>query len=187
MKILGLAGSLRAGSHSERLLAAAGSALPAGAELVTWDGLRDVPPYDQDVDAIRVPAAVGDLRDAIAEADALLIVTPEYNASVPGVLKNAIDWASRPRANTPLQSKPVAVVSHSPGQFGGLWAADDLKRILKITGARPQDESVSVAQIDQVLPEGAHTLVDEDLQEALALLMAQLVDVATPAEVPIAA
>ena len=180
MRVLGLAGSLRAGSHSERLLAAAGSALPAGAELVTWDGLRDVPPYDQDVDAVRVPAAVAELRAAIADADAVLIVTPEYNASVPGVLKNAIDWASRPRATTPLQSKPVAVVSHSPGQFGGLWAADDLKRILKITGARPQDESVSVAQIDAALPDGALALADEDQQDALESLVRQLVEVATP-------
>jgi len=180
MRVLGLAGSLRAGSHSERLLAAAASALPAGAELVSWDGLRDVPPYDQDVDATTVPDAVADLRAAIADADGVLIVTPEYNASIPGVLKNAIDWASRPRATTALQSKPVAVVSHSPGQFGGLWAADDLKRILKITGARPQEESVSVPQIDEALPDGARTLADEEQQQALATLVTRLVEAATP-------
>lgn len=179
MKILGLAGSLRAGSHSERLLAAAASALPAGAELIRWDGLRDVPPYDADVDAQEIPDAVASLREAIRDADALLVVTPEYNASVPGVLKNAIDWASRPRATTALQSTPVAVVSHSPGQFGGLWAADDLKRILKITGARPLEESVSVPQIDVVLPDGAVVLEDEDLHQALVALVAQLVDAAT--------
>jgi len=176
MKILGLAGSLRSGSHSERLLAAAASALPAGAELVTWDGLRDVPPYDQDVDAIGTPQAVADLREALADADALVIVTPEYNASVPGVLKNAIDWASRPRATTALQSLPVAVVSHSPGQFGGLWAADDLKRILKITGAKPLEDSVSVPQIDVVLPDGADRLDDEDLHDALVAVLGALVE-----------
>jgi chromate reductase, NAD(P)H dehydrogenase (quinone) len=183
MKILGLAGSLRAGSHSERLLAAAASQLPAGVELTRWDGLRDVPPYDQDVDGSETTAAVESLREAIRDADALLIVTPEYNASVPGVLKNAIDWASRPRATTALQSKPVAVVSHSPGQFGGLWAADDLKRILKITGARPLEASVSVPQIDVVLPDGALALDDEDLHEALVGLVAELADAATPAAV----
>ncbi len=183
MKILGLAGSLRAGSHSQRLLAAAASALPAGADLARWDGLRDLPPYDADVDAQGTPAAVGALRDAIREADALLIVTPEYNASVPGVLKNAIDWASRPRATTALQSLPVAVVSHSPGQFGGLWAADDLKRILKITGARPLEESVSIPQIDVVLPDGALVLDDGDLHEALVGLVAQLVDAGAAAPV----
>lgn len=180
MRILGLAGSLRSGSHSERLLAAAASQLPAGAELVTWDGLRDLPPYDQDLDVEGTIPSVEALREAVREADALLIVTPEYNASVPGVLKNAIDWASRPRATTALQSLPVAVVSHSPGQFGGLWAADDLKRILKITGARPLEESVSVPQIDVVLPDGALVLEDGDLHEALVGLVAALVDAATP-------
>lgn len=183
MRVLGLAGSLRAGSHTGRLLAAVGSALPASAELVPFpvDGLRALPAYDQDVeDAGEVPAAVTALREAIAAADALVIVTPEYNASVPGVLKNAIDWASRPRATTPLQSTPVAVVSHSPGQFGGLWAADDLKRILKITGARPLEESVSVPVIDEALPEGGDRLADEDLQEALESVLASLVEAATP-------
>jgi chromate reductase len=175
MKILGLAGSLRAGSHSARLLDAAAAAFPDDVELVTFDGLGDVPPYDADVDAAGVPGGVAALREAIGGADALLVVTPEYNASVPGVLKNAIDWASRPRETTVLQSLPVAVVSHSPGQFGGLWAADDLVRILKITGARPLEESVSVPQIDSALPDGADLLVEGDRQAALEALASSLV------------
>ncbi|MTD46484.1 FMN reductase [Conexibacter sp. W3-3-2] len=183
MRVLGLAGSLRAGSHSARLLALAGSALPAGAELVTWSRLGELPLYDPDVDARETHPVVESLRDAIREADALVIVTPEYNASVSGVLKNAIDWASRPRATTALQSKPVAVVSQSPGQFGGLWAADDLKRILKITGARPLEEAVSVAQIDTVLPDGAPALQDEELHDALVAQLAALVQAAQTATV----
>ena len=181
MRILGLAGSLRAGSHSTRLLGAAAATLPADVELVTFDALGDVPPYDADVDAAGVPDGVAALRAAIGDADALLIVTPEYNASVPGVLKNAIDWASRPRATTVLQSLPVGVVSHSPGQFGGLWAADDLTRILKITGARPLEESVSVPQIDSALPDGAGRLADEDRQAALEALVSSLVEVTAAA------
>ncbi|WP_372790975.1 NADPH-dependent FMN reductase [Paraconexibacter sp.] len=176
MKILGLAGSLRAGSHSSRLLDAAGAALPAGAELDVWEGLRDLPAYDQDLEAMETPEPVAALREAIRQADALVIVTPEYNASVPGALKNAIDWASRPRATTALQSKPVAVLSHSPGQFGGLWAAEDLKRILKITGARPLEASVSVPQIDAALPDGATALTDPDLQGALEAVLEELTD-----------
>ncbi len=99
------------------------------------------------------------------------------------MLKNAIDWASRPRATTALQSKPVAVISHSPGQFGGLWAADDLKRILKITGARPLEDSLSVPQIDVVLPEGATVIQDDGIQDTLVAVLAQLAEARVLAQV----
>ena len=100
MRVLGISGSLRRDSHNTRLLRAAAELLPPGAELVLFDGLAAVPPYDEDADVEPAPAGVRALRDAIAAADALLISTPEYNASIPGVLKNAIDWASRPFPGT---------------------------------------------------------------------------------------
>src|SRR5581483_5052719 len=118
MRILGISGSLRVGSHNTRLLHAAAGLLPDGVELELFEGLRDVPPYDEDADVEPAPAAVARLRAAIADADALLISTPEYNSSVPGQLKNALDWASRPRAAAALRDKPVAVVGASAGAFG---------------------------------------------------------------------
>src|SRR4051812_48709036 len=95
MRILGISGSLRRGSHNRRLLRAAGDALPPGADLVEWEGLAGLPAFDEDFESTP-PESVQDLLDAIAQADAILIATPEYNASLPGALKNALDWASRP-------------------------------------------------------------------------------------------
>lgn len=175
MRVLTMTGSLRDGSHSSRLLRAAAAALPAAAEAVPFEGLGAVPPYDEDADlADAPPAAVRTLREAIAGADALLVVTPEYNGSVPGVLKNAIDWASRPRAASPLGSLPVAVVSHSVGQFGGLWAAEDLVRVLRIAGARPIDGAVSVPEIDRALSADGRRLVDDELAGRLDALLSAL-------------
>ena len=116
MRILGIAGSLRRDSHNARLLRHVAERAPAGVEIEIWDGLKAIPPYDGDDDVEPAPDPVADLRDAIAEADGLLIATPEYNSSIPGVLKNAIDWASRPRASTPLQNKPAAVIGATTGQ-----------------------------------------------------------------------
>ncbi len=106
MRILGISGSLRRDSYNTRLLAAAADALPDGVELVRWDGLAAVPPFDEDAEAGPAPAAVADLRAAIAAADAVLFATPEYNGSVPGQLKNALDWVSRPYATNPLRNTP---------------------------------------------------------------------------------
>src|SRR5690349_1608005 len=121
MKVLGLSGSLRRDSYNARLLRAAASELPPGTEFEVWDGLRDLPHYDEDVDGDAAPRIARDLREAIAGADALLISTPEYNASVPGALKNAIDWASRPRVTSSLKDKPALVVGASTGLFGAVW------------------------------------------------------------------
>src|SRR5438105_4691234 len=136
MKILGISGSLRRDSHNSRLLLEAAELLPAGVELELFDGLREVPPYDEDDDHDKPDDAVTRLRDAIAGADALLIATPEYNSSVPGQLKNAIDWASRPRGAACLLGKPVAVIGAGTGSFGGVWAQADLRKILGTAGAR---------------------------------------------------
>ena len=108
MRILGISGSLRRGSHNRRLLRAAGDALPPGAVLVEWEGLAGLPAFDEDLEA-SPPEPVQELFDAIEDADALLIATPEYNASLPGALKNALDWASRPFPDNVLKDKPAAV------------------------------------------------------------------------------
>src|SRR3954451_2667686 len=116
MRVLGISGSLRHDSHNTRLLRAAGEiAEQHGAEFEVFDGLKAVPPYDEDDDVGGGPEAVARLRDAIAGADALLFATPEYNSSVPGVLKNAVDWASRPVGESVLRNKPVVVIGASTG------------------------------------------------------------------------
>jgi len=127
--ILGLCGSLRARSYNRMALQAAGELLPAGAKLETFDRLRDIPPYDGDEQQKGYPPAAQLLREQIAAADALLIVTPEYNYSIPGVLKNAIDWASRQPA-PPFDGKPVAIMGASPGQFGTARAQYHLRQVL---------------------------------------------------------
>jgi chromate reductase len=176
MKVLGISGSLRRDSHNTSLLLAAGELLPDGAELELWDGLKAVPPYDEDDDVEPAPAAVAALRDVITGADAILIATPEYNHSVPGQLKNAIDWASRPLATNPLRNKPVAVVGASSGAFGAVWAQAELRKVLAATGARVVDGEVAVGHAHEKLDaEGG--LADDSLREALAEVVDALVTV----------
>ena len=122
MKVLGISGSLRRDSHNSTLLRAAAELMPPSVELEIFDGLKAVEPYDEDDDRGAGPEGARRLRDAIAQADAVLIVTPEYNSSIPGQLKNAIDWASRPLRENALWGKPVAVVGASTGMFGAVWA-----------------------------------------------------------------
>jgi chromate reductase len=177
MKVLGIAGSLRRDSHNVNLLRAAAGELPPEVEFELFDGLRDVPPYDADEDAEPAPDAVRRLRDAIADADAVLFATPEYNHSLPGVLKNAVDWASRPFPDNALKEKPVAVVGASTGMFGAVWAQAELRKVLGATGAEV---------IDVELPLGhAHHAFDDDgalretaLQEQLGAIARALVDAA---------
>ena len=145
MKILGISGSLRRDSHNTKLLHAAANALPHGVELVEWDGLAAVPPFNEDNEQLP-PPPVRDLRDAIAVADALLVVTPEYNSSIPGQLKNAIDWASRPFDGTVLRNKPVAVIGASTGSFGALWAQAETRKILGAAGARVTESELPIAK-----------------------------------------
>ena len=136
MRVLGISGSLRRDSHNTQLLRAAGALLPPGAELEVWEGLKAVPPYDADDDASAPrPPVLRALADAIAEADVVLFATPEYNHSLPGQLKNALDWISRPLATTPLRGKPVAVVGASTGLFGAVWAQAELRQVLGAIGA----------------------------------------------------
>jgi chromate reductase len=148
VKVLAVSGSLRADSYNTRLLEEAAQAAPGGVELELLDPsvIAELPLYDQDLDIPGdVPFSVQRLRDAWAEADAILFATPEFNGSVPGGLKNAVDWASRPRLEAALTNKTVTVVGASTGQFGALWAQNDLRRILGIAGARVVGEALPVA------------------------------------------
>ena len=182
MKVLGLSGSLRRDSYNARLLRAAASELPPGTEFEVWDGVRELPYYDEDVDVDPVPRTVRDLRAAIAAADAVLISTPEYNASIPGALKNAIDWASRPRATSSLKDKPVLVVGASTGLFGAVWAQAELRKVLNTAGARALEEEVPVGQAHEAFAEDGG-LRDPDLRVALTDAVGSLVrETATPSE-----
>ena len=183
MRVLGIAGSLRADSHNARLLRAAAAELPPGWELERWEGLRDVPAYDEDLDVDPAPAAVQSLRDAIARADALIVATPEYNGSVPGALKNAIDWASRPRATSALLGKPALVVGATTGLFGAVWAQAELRKVLRTAGARPLEEEVPVGQADSAFSDGEDRLADPELAAALTAAVDALVrETAAPVE-----
>jgi chromate reductase len=149
VKVLGVSGSLRTGSYNALLLEEAAAAAPSGVDVELFDSslLGELPAYDQDLDVEGdVPVSVQRLREAWAEADAILFATPEFNGSVPGGLKNAIDWASRPRLEAALTNKTVAVTGASTGQFGALWAQNDLRRILGIAGARVVGEALPVAR-----------------------------------------
>jgi len=178
MKILGISGSLRRGSYNTSLLGAAAGLLPADVEFELWGGLKEVPPYDEDDDTEEAPAAATALREAIAGADAVLFATPEYNSSVPGQLKNAIDWASRPLATNPLRNMPVAVVGASTGAFGAVWSQAELRKVLAATGARVVEGEVAVGHAPTRFDEEGR-LVDENLLEQLEEVVAALVDAAT--------
>jgi len=173
VRVLGISGSLRRDSYNSGLLRAAADLLPSGAELEVFDALKAIPPYDADDDVELAPAAVRALREAIADADAVLIATPEYNASVPGVLKNALDWASRPHATNPLRGKPAAVVGTSTGMFGAVWAQSDARKILSTIGARVLDRELPVPEADERF-DAEGTLTDPEVEAQLAELLAEL-------------
>jgi chromate reductase, NAD(P)H dehydrogenase (quinone) len=174
MNLLAISGSLRRDSHNTNLLRSAAQRAPAGAEIVLWDGLRDIPPFDEDHEA-SAPAAVERMRLAVAEADAVLFSTPEYNSSIPGQLKNAIDWLSRPIKTSALRNKPVAVVGASTGAFGAVWAQAELRKVLAAAGARVVEGDVAVGHAHERSGEDG-ILTDENLSEQLAEVVESLVD-----------
>ena len=173
MRILGISGSLRADSFNTGLLRAAQESAPPGLEFELYDGLANLPPYDQDVQDDQPPLPVQDLRERIAIADAVLIATPEYNGSIPGVLKNAIDWASRPFPDNALRGKPVAIVGASTGGYGAMWAQADLRRVLGITGARVLEGELPVPHAHERYDADGR-LLDDTLRERLALVVERL-------------
>jgi chromate reductase len=181
MRILGISGSLRRGSHNRRLLRAAGDALPPGVDLVEWEGLAGLPAFDEDLESTP-PPPVQDLLDAIEESDGILIATPEYNASLPGSLKNALDWASRPFPDNVLRDKPSAVIGASTGLFGAVWAQAEVRKVLKASGAHVLESELPVGMADAAFDEDG-ALADPDLSARLHDLVSDLVrEVAAPVE-----
>jgi chromate reductase len=156
VRLLGVSGSLRSGSLNTQLLRLAAEELPEDVELELYDELASIPPFDQDF-ADLAPDEVVRLKVAVAEADAILVATPEFNGSIPGQLKNAFDWVSRPLGENPARGKPVAVIGASTSSFGGVWAQRDLKKVLGILGARVLDVELPVAKADR-------RLADPDLE-----------------------
>ena len=174
MRVLGISGSLRADSHNSALLRAAAERLPAGAELSPYERLAEIPPYDEDVELDGVPEAVRDLRAAIRAADAVLIATPEYNHSIPGQLKNALDWVSRPAGKSALNGKPAAAIGASTGMFGAVWAQAELRKVLGALGGRVSEAELPVAHAAE-LRHGERLELPPEQAERLEEILAELV------------
>jgi chromate reductase len=177
MRVLGISGSLRRDSHNTALLRHAGELFEAqGAEFEIYDGLRDIPPFDED-DELFPADAVARLRAAIRDADAVFFTTPEYNSSIPGALKNALDWVSRPFATNPMRNKPVAVVGASAGMFGAVWAQAELRKVLATMGARVAEDEVAVGHaMDRFDGDGRvnEPNLAEELHEVALTLLAEI-------------
>jgi chromate reductase, NAD(P)H dehydrogenase (quinone) len=179
MRILGISGSLRRDSHNTRLLRGVGELLPEGVELELFDQLGAIPPFNEDAEH-ETPPAVAALKAAIAGADAVLVATPEYNASIPGVLKNALDWVSRPvRTEAPLMGKPAAVIGASTSLFGAIWAQAETRKVLSTIGARVVDRELPLPQAEEAL--GRDDLpVDSDARELLEATLTELIELSQP-------
>jgi chromate reductase len=176
MRILTISGSLRAGSHNTALLRAAAELAPAGVEVVQYDGLDGLPHYNEDHDTEDPHGEVQRLREAIAGSDLVLISTPEYNGSVPGHLKTAVDWASRPFGQgSALWGKPVAVIGASVTDYGAVWAQDHLRKSLGLAGARVLDAELAIPKAPDRFSGPNGELTDPDVRERLAALLADLV------------
>ena len=181
MRILGIAGSVRRGSHNRRLLRAAGEMLPPGVEFVEWEGLASLPIFDEDLED-SPPPAVEEFLTTVEEADGLLIATPEYNASVPGGLKNALDWASRPFPDNVLREKPAAVIGASTGLFGAVWAQAEVRKALKASGAHALDSELPVGMADSAFDLDG-SLADPALGDRLGDVLGDLLrEVGSPVE-----
>jgi chromate reductase, NAD(P)H dehydrogenase (quinone) len=177
MRVLGISGSLRRGSYNHALLREAAERLPAGAEFAEFDRLGEIPPYDADAEAEGVPEPVEALRQAMREADAVLVATPEYNHSIPGVLKNALDWASRPAGQSALTGKPAAVVGASTGMFGAVWAQAETRKVLGALGGRVVERELPVSRAAELYRDGRLELApaqSEQLEGLLAELVAEV-------------
>jgi chromate reductase len=176
MRVLAISGSLRRDSNNSALLRALREEAPAGVEIELWDGLKEIPPYDGDDDLVHGPEQVEAFRSLVREADAVFFATPEYNSSIPGALKNALDWASRPLATNAFRNKPVAVIGSSAGAFGGVWAAAELRKVLGAMGARVTEVEMVVGHAHDKRDESGELADDEirdGLREALDTLLAE--------------
>ncbi|TWF77353.1 chromate reductase [Pseudonocardia hierapolitana] len=179
-RILAISGSLRADSVNTSLLRAAAAVSGDDTWVELWCGLGAIPPFNEDGEH-DTPASVADMRAAIAGADALLISTPEYNGSIPGQLKNALDWASRPYGESVLTGKVVGVTSAGPGDYGGAWAAEHLGKVLRIAGGEVLEPSFSLPLADRAFEPGTDVLRDPAHTAALADLVSALQTAARPA------
>jgi len=171
-----LVGSLRADSINRQLAETAVELAPDGVSVVIYEGLDDLPFYNEDLDTARPPVPVAALRAAAADADAVLVVTPEYNGSIPGVLKNAIDWLSRPYGSSALQGKPLAVIGAALGRYGGAWAHDETRKSFGIAGPRVIESitlSLPIPSLDGKHPRESAELISS-LREAVTDLVAQV-------------
>jgi chromate reductase len=175
LRVLAIPGSLRRASVNRALLVAAGEEAPTGIEVAVWDDLEAIPHFNEDKEGERTPPAVLEFRRQIDEADALLISTPEYNSSIPGVLKNALDWASRPYGVSELVGKPVAVVGASASPFGATWAQAELRKVLTASGGRVLEEGLSFAKAPERLDADGR-VADPALRSELATLLDRLAD-----------
>ncbi len=173
MRILAISGSLRAASHNTALLRAAAEVAPAGVELEFYEGLESLPPYNEDRDTELPPAEVAALRLAIDRADAVLFATPEFNGTMPGQLKHAVDWGSRPYGSSALWGKPAAVIGASITDYGAIWAQDHLRKALGIAGARVLDAELPVGKAPDHFDEDG-VLVDLELRDRLAEIVGAL-------------
>jgi chromate reductase len=173
MKVLAIHGSLRKDSFSSKLARAAVDLAPEGVEIELYDGLDSIPGFNQDLEPDGIPAGVEDLREKLEASDAVLIVTPEYNASAPGALKNAIDWASRPHGDSALAGLPAAIISASPMPFGALWAGQQIRKAFTITGSPTVEREVAIGKIDEKLAEDG-SLSDQAASEQVTALLAEL-------------
>ena len=181
MRVLTISGSLRPDSLNTLLLRAAEEQAPAGVQLVRFTGLADIPPFHGErSDPGERPAAVRELSEQIQAADAMLIATPEYNGSIPGVLKNALDWVSTPFPDNVLRGKPVAVIGASTGGYGGMWAQAELRKVLGLSGARVVNGDLSLARAYEHFDETGTLAAPHDmrLSEVLDALLAEVQPVA---------
>lgn len=179
VRILALVGSLRAGSHNRQLAEAAVDSAPEGVELSIYEGLADLPFYNEDIDTDQDrPAAADRFREAANGVDGFVLFSPEYNGTIPAVLKNAIDWASRPYGEGALGGKPVAVVGTAFGQYGGVWAQDEARKAVGIAGARAlEDVKLSIPESVVRFAE-AHPREDAELVEQVVSVVQQVADAA---------
>jgi chromate reductase len=175
IRVLGFAGSLRRKSYNKLLLRAASKLLPDSTELELFD-IEGIPLYNQDTEALGIPEIVKRFKDKIEDADAILIATPEYNHSYPGVLKNAIDWASRPNGHNSFDRKPVAVMSAATGMFGGVAAQDQLKQVLLALNMRLVTQPAVIVTSAQHKFDLDNELTDTDAKKFMKQLLANLVD-----------
>ena len=173
MRLVAVNGSLRAGSYNHMLLEAAARELPGGVDFDLLQGLEDIPHYSEDADVEPAPPAVRRLRTALGAADAVLVATPEYNASLPGALKNALDWASRPFPDNCLRGKPVAVLGASTSLFGAVWAQADLRKVLAAIGARVIEREMPLPHAHEAFDSNG-ALADPEQQVLLAEIVAAL-------------